>query len=228
MAIRFKQVTASQWPLERIRPADVAKRHKKYDGQVMFPSSHDITPHNIDACMTVLKNLLEIGNRVLVVSKPHLECIRAICHELKYFRDSILFRFTIGAVEDRILSYWEPNAPGYRERKASLIHAYESGFGTSVSVEPMLDADNVDMLIGDLLRYVNDAIWIGKMNHIGRFGKDADPVMRQEIERIRRGQTDNAIKAIYSRHRDNPQLKWKKEIKRVVGIPLAEKSGMDI
>ena len=76
MAIRFKQVTPEQWPLERIRPKDVSKRHKKYDGQVMFPSSHDITPNNLDACLTVLKNLLVVGNRVLVVSKPHLECIK--------------------------------------------------------------------------------------------------------------------------------------------------------
>jgi DNA repair photolyase len=30
MAIRFKQVTAVQWPLERIRPKDVSKIHKKY------------------------------------------------------------------------------------------------------------------------------------------------------------------------------------------------------
>ena len=51
MAIRFKQVTESQWPLERVRPNDVNKRHKRYDGQVMFPSSHDITPSNLDACL---------------------------------------------------------------------------------------------------------------------------------------------------------------------------------
>ncbi len=64
MAIRFKQVTAVQWPLERIRPKDVSKIHKKYDGQVMFPSSHDITPNNLDACLTVMKNLLDAGNQI--------------------------------------------------------------------------------------------------------------------------------------------------------------------
>ena len=57
MAIRFGQVTKDQWPLERIRPADVDKLQKKYDGQVMFPSSHDITPKNIPACLIVLENL---------------------------------------------------------------------------------------------------------------------------------------------------------------------------
>ena len=63
MAIRRKQITANQWPLERIRQHDVKKRHKKYGGQVMFPSSHDITPTNLDACLTVLKKLLDAGNQ---------------------------------------------------------------------------------------------------------------------------------------------------------------------
>ena len=121
MAVRFKQVTESQWPLERIRPKDVTMPHKKYDGQVMFPSSHDITPNNLDACLTVLKNLLDAGNRVLVVSKPHLVCIKEICERFESFKKRILFRFTIGACDDRILSYWEPNAPVYDERKHSLI-----------------------------------------------------------------------------------------------------------
>jgi len=74
MAIRFKQVTASQWPHERIRPKDVSKIHKNYDGQIMFPSSHDITPNNLNACLTFMNNLLVAGNRLLVVSKPHFEC----------------------------------------------------------------------------------------------------------------------------------------------------------
>jgi len=228
MAVRFKQVTSEQWSLERIRPADVSKRHKKYDGQVMFPSSHDITPGNIDACMEVLKNLLDVGNQVLVVSKPHLGCIKAICQMLGSFKEQILFRFTIGACDDRILSFWEPNAPAYYERKAAFKYAYNAGFQTSVSVEPMLDSANIDTLIGELLPYVTHSIWIGTMNHLGRFRKGSDMVLRQAIEKIRRGQTDSIIKSIYRRYKNNPLMKWKKEIKKIVGIPLAPKSGMDI
>jgi DNA repair photolyase len=228
MAVRFKQVTESQWPLERIRPDDVIKRHKYYGGQVMFPSSHDITPNNLDACLTVLGNMLAAGNKVLVVSKPHLKCIMAICERFKDFKEKILFRFTIGACDDRILSFWEPNAPVYDERKESLIYAYESGFQTSVSVEPMLDAPNIDKLISELQLYVTNAIWIGKMNHLGRFGKNGDVVFRKEINKIENGQTDSAIKSIYNSHRNNPMIKWKKEIKKVVGIPLAKKNGMDM
>ena len=197
MAVRFKQLTESQWPLERVRPKDVTMLHKKYNGQVMFPSSHDITPNNLDACLKVMKNLLDAGNRVLVVSKPHLVCIKEICELFESFKNRILFRFTIGACDDRVLSYWEPNAPGYDERKQCLIYAYESGFQTSVSVEPMLDAPNIDILISELLPYVTDAIWIGKMNHLGRFEKNADLAMKRAIVKVRYDQTDCAIKSIY-------------------------------
>jgi DNA repair photolyase len=126
------------------------------------------------------------------------------------------------------LSFWEPNAPVYNERKESLIHAYKSGFQTSVSVEPMLDAPNIDNLISELQPYITNAIWIGKMNHLGRFGKNMNAVFRKEIDKVKNGQNDSAIKSIYNRHRNNPMIKWKKEIKKVVGIPLAKKNGMDM
>jgi len=228
MAIRFNQVTASHWPLERIRTKDVNKLHKKYNGQVMIPSSHDITPNNLGACMTVLKALLIVGNRVLVVSKPHLQCIKEICETLKPYKRRILFRFSIGACDNRILSYWEPNAPKYEERKESLIYAHQAGFRTSVSVEPMLDSANIDTLIGELLPYVTDSIWIGKMNHLGRFEKGAGAVLQQAIERIRHGQTDTIIKSIYRKYKDNSMIKWKAGIKKVVGMDLAPGPGMDM
>ncbi len=229
MAISCNQVTASQWSLERIREKDVFIRHrKKYDGQIMFPSSHDITPNNINACITKLRNLLIPGNRVLVVSKPHMECIEMICGSLRDFKSQILFRFTIGACDDRILSYWEPNAPRYNERKKCLIYAFESGFETSVSAEPMLDSTSIDTLISELLPYVTNSIWIGTMNNLRQFEKGSDMVLKQAIEKIRLGQTDSIIKSIYRRYKDNPLIKWKAEIKKIVGIPLAEKPGMDI
>ena len=228
MALRFGQITASQWPFEQVRQHDVKKRHKNYGGQVMFPSSHDITPNNLDACLTVLEKLLSAGNKVLVVSKPHLECIEKICDAFMSYRGQILFRFTIGACDDTILSYWEPNAPAYDERRNCLVYAYMTGFQTSVSVEPMLDSANIDLLINDLMPHVSDSIWIGTMNHTGRFGKHANPILQQAIKTIQMGQSDSNIKAIYQRHKNNPMIKWKAEIKKIVWIPLARKPGMDI
>lgn len=227
-AIQRKQLTANEWRFERIRPKDVAKRHKKYDGQVMLPSSHDLTPNNINAGLEVLGKLIDAENQVLIVSKPHFECIERICKEFEQHNNLILFRFSIGSNHDSILSYWEPNAPGYEERKACLKYAYNKDFRTSVSVEPMLDSANIDILISDLTPYVTHSIWIGTMNHLGRFEKGTDIILKQAVNRIKQGQTDTVIREIYNRYKDYALIRWKKEIKKIIGIPVPEENGLDI
>ena len=200
----------------------------------MFPSSHDITPNNLSACLQVLGNLLVLrevkklkggkkligGNDVLVVSKPHLDCIKVICQQFGDYRDQILFRFTIGANDDSVLSLWEPGAPTYAERMTSLQYAYENGFQTSVSVEPMLDSSNIDRLTAGLQPFVTDSIWIGKMNHLTRLVKNADAQLLSAIHRIEAGQTDDIIRSIYERHKENPKIKWKSSIREVIGLSM--------
>jgi hypothetical protein len=53
-------------------------------------------------------------------------------------------------------------------------------------------------------------------------------VLRNAINDIKRGQSDEMIKSIYERHKDNPLVRWKKEIKKMVGIPVPRKNGLDI
>jgi DNA repair photolyase len=226
MAVRYRQLKPEQWKEERIRWKDVRKKYGRIDGTVMFPSSHDITPHNLLACLIVLRKLLEAGNRVLVVSKPHLECIQVICRAFEECKEQILFRFTIGAMDDEILSFWEPNAPSYEEREKALKHAFQKGFETSVSAEPMLDSDHVEDLVTDLMPYVTNAIWIGLMNHLKGISVEEENV-QVALQRIRDGQTEARITAIYQRLKGNPKIKWKSHIKRIVGIPLAKKAGLD-
>lgn len=227
MAVRFKQLTAEEWQLERVRQKDVDKKRKLYDGRVMFPSSHDITPGNFDACMIVLEKLLKAGNELLIVSKPRLECIRAICYSFKTYRDKIIFRFTIGACDDGVLSFWEPNAPKYEERRASMKHAFEAGFETSVSVEPMLCADGIFDLVKDLEPFTTNSIWIGKMNHFKNIRIDSDEI-HEAVRVIKDGQEDENIFEIYSKLKDNPLIKWKDSIKKVVGIEAPVEAGLDI
>ena len=227
-AARHRRIPIEEWKHEKIRQKDVDKAYKYRERTTMFPSSHDITPTNFDACFTVLKKLLESGNQVIVVLKPHLEIVQRLCKELKQYREKILFRFTITATDDKILSFWEPNAPPYEERKASLKWAFDAGFKTSVSVEPMLDSSRIDELVKDLLPYVNDAIWIGKMNDVRRRVAITDENVEREVRKIEVGQTDERIWAIYNRHKDNPKIEWKESIKKVVGIPPVEKAGMDV
>ena len=227
-ALRRKQIALrEEWVSCRVRVHDVLKKHPRYPGTVMFPSTHDILPENIYACIITLENLLKVGNRVLIVSKPRPDMIEILCKHLKRYRSQILFRFTIGAMDNEILSFWEPSAPRYEERKQALQYAYDKKFGTSVSVEPMLDADHIDELVDDLLPLVTDAIWIGKMNKIRHCVDINDDDVEKEVQRIEAGQADENIKAIYARHKDNPKIKWKDSIKKVVGLKRAERPGMD-
>lgn len=227
MAVRFKRLNKDEWSLEKVRQKDVDKKQKLYDSRVMFPSSHDITPGNFVACIIVIEKLLLAGNELLIVSKPHLACIRAICYSFKAYRDKIIFRFTIGACNNEILAFWEPNAPRYEERKASLIYAFEAGFETSVSVEPMLCADGVIDLVKDLEPFTTISIWIGKMNHLHSINVNNEEDF-EAIQVIKDGQSDRNIWKIYNKMKDNPLVRWKDSIKKVVGIELPSEPGLDI
>jgi DNA repair photolyase len=209
-----------------LREKEVQKRRKNVGGTVMFPSTHDILPQFLKPSLTVIGKILEAGNRLLIVSKPHLECIQAICREFAGYRDEVLFRFTIGAMDNTILEYWEPGAPSFQQRLASLKYAYQDGFATSVSCEPMLDSQQVAELFHTLAPYVTDSIWIGKLNGIDyRVEPGTDP---QAVQRIRDGQTDRRVRAIYAALKDEPKVKWKESFKKVLGLELARAPGLDI
>jgi len=227
MAVRFKQVRLEDWKDEKVRQRDVDKSYGYKEGRIMFPSSHDITEDNFKACYTVLEKLLEAGNEVLVVSKPHLSCIKHLCDQLQDYRNNFLFRFTITSNDDRTLFFWEPGAPCYEERKKSLEYAFDKGFETSVSVEPMLDSENIEELVNDLSSYVTNSIWIGKLNQPRRRIDISDDVIAEAVEKIEEGQADDRIIEIYERLRTNPLIKWKESIKKVVKIELPDKPGLD-
>ena len=225
---KFAYLTSEQWANPQINWKAVDKKHPKYNGVVMIPTTHDIFPETIDACITVLNNLLKVGNSVLIVSKPHLSCIKKICTELDQYKENILFRFTIGAMNDSILSYWEPNAPNFQERFDSLVYAFENGFKTSVSSEPMLDATGIFYLVDVLLPFITDAIWIGKMNNIRDRVKIETKEDEMYIKAIEIGQENEKIKSMYEILKFTPKIKWKESIKEVVGLELANEAGLDI
>jgi len=229
--IRFKRNTPDNWVNEQVNPKVFNKKFKKVEGRIMVPSTHDLTPDNIEYSIEFLRKILLSGNEVLIVSKPHLEVIRRVCEEFGEYRDKILFRFTIGSNDSEILKFWEPGAPGYDERRDSLIHAFNKGFSTSVSIEPILDMKNIDVLINDLIDYVSDSIWLGKMNFLFKRLKmngfsDSD-TLKMGGELIG-SQSDDAIKDLYNRWKDTPQIKWKESIKKVVNIEVSTVKGLDI
>lgn len=225
MAKRFGRIAAlDDWGTTcfELRPAEVDKTRKKYKGRVMFPTSHDITPRFLDECVTVLRKLLAAGNEVLIVSKPHLECVQRLCQELAAYKEKVIFRFTIGAMDDELLRYWEPGAPAFAERLAALKHAHEQGFRTSVSAEPMLDVPHAVELYEALIPYVTDTIWFGKMNDVRRRVAVQTPEDEVAVRRIEENQTDERIVELYQRLKDNPKIQWKDSFKAVVGLPTAD------
>jgi len=161
-AIRFKRHTAESWEKPIPKENITVPKNKT----VMFPTTHDIRRINIQRFQFNLYRLIEAKNKIIIVSKPSYNCIVSICNSFKDFKHNILFRFTIGSLQDDILSFWEPRAPEASERIACLQYAFINGFKTSVSMEPLLNID-FDQTVNDILhleQLVNEKIWIGKMN----------------------------------------------------------------
>lgn len=167
MAKRFGRATEKTWKYMKVRQNALARTYRKLPGRIMFPSSHDIVdvPEIEWACFKVLSKLLETGNNVLLTTKPRLAIIRKINERFSEYRDYLQFRFTITSRNDDLLKFWEPNAPLFDERMASLEYAFCNGFKTSVSIEPFLDHDP-QVLAKIVFPYSTESIWVGKMNYI--------------------------------------------------------------
>jgi len=228
MAVRFGRCEPGEWQHPKVRRSEVAAPRRKLSGTVMFPTTHDITPEVLEPCLTVLSKLLQAGNDVLLVSKPHYECMEDVRRIASAHKDQILFRFTIGATDDQLLSYWEPGAPSFSERLACLKMLHEEGFDTSVSAEPCLDFANIDSLIDTCLPYVTDSIWIGKMNKVRRRVNIDTKEGDRAVIGIERSQRDEAVRQVYERYQDHPMIRWKDSVKQVVGLPLLQEAGLDI
>ena len=229
MAIRFKRMTARTWAEPRLREHDVARGFTKRSGRIMFPTAHDITDQNIDACLGVLKKMLAAGNDVLIVSKPRPSCVNRLCLELASYQHQIVFRFSIGSASNSVLSFWEPGAPTFEDRLTCLKAAYLRDFQTSVSCEPMLDGE-IGHVIDAVQPYVTDSIWLGKINRLRSIlpqtcPGDAEAIIRGE--KLMALQNDAAILALYHRYRKDPKIKWKDSIKKVVGLDRPDVAGLD-
>lgn len=229
MAIRFKRKSPENWKDEEVNWTSFNRNVKQREGFIMFPSTHDITKEHLNLAIDYLKRLLANGNKVLIVSKATFDCIKHICDTFAEYKENILFRFTIGSNDSKTLKFWEPNAPDYEERKKSLIYAFESGYKTSLSCEPMLD-NKINMVIDDLSRFVTDAIWLGKMNFVKRRLRTNghwDAENQAAADQLLAWQADGEIIKLYNMYKDNHRIKWKESIKKVVGIEVSTNKGED-
>lgn len=230
MAIRFHRSTPESWKNPVIRKEAIGKNYYQQEGRIMMPTSHDITPLNINEFLTVLMKVLEAGNEILIVSKPHLPCIKAICKTAAAYKKQITFRFTIGSADDKVLKAWEPGAPSFGERLDSLKWAHQEGYETSLSCEPMLDT-SIDQVIEACRPYVTDSIWLGRANNLRQalsLNRPGDEKAKALGEQLLAEQTDDYLRELYHRYKDDPLIKYKDSIKKVAGLDRPTVNGLDV
>jgi DNA repair photolyase len=177
MAIRFNRKTEENWKEMELNQAAYKKGYAKRKGRIMFPTTHDITPETVDTCLEVILKMVKAGNEVLITTKPAESVIKVLCDGLNQYKDLVQFRFTITSYDDAALLYWEPGAPSYNERVAALKHAFNSGFRTSLSIEPCLVNEPQD-IIDDTEEFVTESIWIGPLNYCGKHQFNSDDSLR--------------------------------------------------
>lgn len=212
MAIRFGRKTELTWKIMELNKNKLNQQYKKRKGRIMFPSSHDIVPEFKDECLLVLEKLLDAGNSILITSKPHFNVIKELCDRFIYFRDQIQFRFTITSISKEKLKFWEEGAPSFEERFESLKYAHFMKYKTSVSIEPFLDKNPIQLIIR-VYPFVSDTIWLGKMNYIDR--KNLTNAEKKFYNSIRKNFTVTNLKEIINKLMKFKKIRYKDSIKKM-------------
>jgi DNA repair photolyase len=227
---RFKRATPESWRKPVIDWAKVTKNYGKMEGRIMYPTSHDCSSSNYDAYLAVLVKMLAAGNDVLVVSKPQLECIEKLCTALKAYKTHLTFRFSIGSADNKILKAWEPGASSFEERASCLELAFKKGYRAGVSCEPMLDAD-IGEVITKVRPFVTDTIWLGVANRLRgtiAINCPGNSSVLEMANRLIELMNEDHIRKLYAQFKDDPLIRWKDSIKKILGLERPTKSGLDV
>lgn len=199
----------------------------KKRGVVMCPSTHDLTPANAETTIPFLRSLLEVGNKVLVTTKPHPDVIRAIVRDLAAYRDQVMFRFTVGCLDDLRLARWEPGAPSMRQRAEAFGVATKSGWRTSISMEPLLclSVGETTTAVDSFVITGASEVWIGLLNR-GESRLRANghwtPENARMLTAIEWAWSEDDVRDLVARLADVPQVRWKESIKTIAGLPLQD------
>ena len=216
-AHRFKLRDRTDWQEEELTKKAFITSYPAREGVIMFPTAHDITPFNLDAYLRVSKLMLEKENKLLIVSKPRVDCISVLVDELKAFRAQIMFRFTIGTMDAAVAAFWEPGAPTPAERVEALKLAFEAGYSTSISAEPLLGGlETAQAVLGAVRPYVTGTVWIGKLNKARQRVDMTQPRNVEEIMKIAAAQSDESVLQMYAALAGDPIVEWKDSIKAVL------------
>lgn len=219
---RFHTVAPGDWDKPELTRNAAMTSFPKRGGVVMFPSAHDIEVGNLEQSIRVLRLVLSKGNQVLIVSKPELVCVQRMVTELVPWIDQIMFRFSIGSMEEQVCRLWEPGAPTPAERLSALRVAHAAGFRTSISAEPLLGGlDTAQAILNAVRPYVTDTVWIGLMNKIRQRVDMRLPGISSAVEALEGQQADGPVMAMFHALQDDPIVRWKDSIQKVVGRVLS-------
>ena len=120
-------------------------------------------------------------------------------------QNNIQFRFTISSCNNEILKYWEPNAPPFEERLSCLKMAFEKGYVTSVSMEPLLEDPSKTIEL--VTPYVNDCIWTGFLNYLKKEDPTIEECYRKTISEIKEHSPE-----LVTKFRPNPMIYFKESV----------------
>ena len=208
MAARFNRIPKLGWEHPEIK---TARPPIPVNTSVMFPSTHDITHGNLHLVLSILQKILGRGNKVLIVSKPRLECIQEIYNQCRYcldfHKELVEFRFTIGTLDDTTRVKYEPGAPTIAERYDCIKFLNDHGIEPSISCEPILEEDinGGFSIIHSLLQYCKiKEIWIGSMQYC-----NLGPKLN--------------YRAIYEYYKENPKIRFKDSF-----FKQAQKTGVNL
>jgi DNA repair photolyase len=221
MALRYGKCEYREfWSTMVLNEKALNEKPSKLKGRIMFPTTHDIFPDDIEGTIAYLRGWLNTGNEILIVTKPHIGVIEELCDAFTDYRDAIIFRFTIGSTDNNALSFWEPGAPDFQERLFCLKYAYMTKYKTSVSIEPYLDG-TVLAVVRHVYPYVTDTIWIGLMNQINR-RVDTKGWSEKDINMLDytiNCQKPKWVRYFYNALKDVPKIRWKDSIRKLLNLP---------
>lgn len=219
-ALKKGEITSfSEWQNEVPDQKELKKRFYKLDGLIMCPTRHDLTQSNLQYTLPYLRGWLEAGNDVLTVTKASLPCMKEICRELDGYKEQLLIRVTIGSMNALLCKFWERNAPSPQERLMALQHAFDCGFQTSVSMEPMLHGvEDAIATFTTVEPFVTEKIWIGAMNGLDKRVDLSNQNFRSAVADLKTLQSKSELMRLYQAMKDHPKVLWKESISTVVGL----------
>lgn len=226
-------INDEEWDLERLKKdsdllySELNKGNiRNYECFFIYPHFYTgIHPEELQKHLVEIEKILQLGADLIILCKPHKYCIQAMCMLFSEYKDKILFRFIIGSSNNETLGFWEPYGPSFEERFECLKYAFENGFKTSVSINPILD-DTINPFIDDssnfyladnrtphkfvdmLLPYVSSKIWFGVMNDPEERLSNYGLCSQKTLIRLRglKENLDINLKVIYSKYKDNPKV----------------------